>query len=87
MARHDRRKETNAQHFEEVQLWCEHNGWSVEVKNHGHHWIFHKEGTLAEWWPSSAKCVLNKHWRKGIHVHDWRQMIDVLRQTRTRFKK
>ncbi len=36
------------------------------------------DGRLVEWWPSSAKLVLNKQWSKGIHCHDWQQARDFL---------
>lgn len=33
---------------------------------------------IAEWWPSSAKLVLNKDWDNGIHTHDVDQLINEL---------
>jgi hypothetical protein len=55
-------------------------GLTLDILNDGQHWRF--SGTdnfarvfLAEWWPSSAKLVINKQWRRGIHCHDWQQVI------------
>lgn len=55
-------------------------GLTLDVMNGGQHWKIRKEGFVAEWWPSSAKLVVNKHWQNGIHVHDYKQVLSVLRE-------
>jgi hypothetical protein len=73
--RHQRRYFFNLQHQKIVEQWCKENEISLHVKNEGHHWIFVREQQRAEWWPSSAKMVINQQWRKGIHIHDYQQAI------------
>lgn len=77
--RHSRRLSENSAHVPEMKASIESMGYSLEIKNFGHHWIFKKgSNTTWEWWPSSAKLVLNKQYRKGIHCHDFRQVLKVL---------
>lgn len=76
--RHARRKNTNLSYADELKSWCHSFGWNFEIKNEGHHWIFKKNETLIEWWPSSAKLVKNKQWKKGIHCHDFLKVIEFL---------
>lgn len=77
--RHGRRKQTNLKFRDELAGWCKDNGWTFQVKNNGHHWIFSKGKTLFECWPSSAKLVRNKDWRRGLHCHDWLKLIEQLK--------
>ena len=85
MERHARRKGIALASVPAFESWCEANDWKIEVKNNGHHWIMvHRDGTLAEWWPSSAKLVLEKRWNKGVHCHDVDQVRRVLEDQRGR---
>jgi hypothetical protein len=68
--RHARRLAFAMSLKEQADELCKRAGLTLEIKNDGHHWIFRKGAKVAEWWPSSAKLVINKKWRKGIHVHD-----------------
>jgi len=43
-----------------------------------------KDPFLAEWWPSSAKLVLNKKWEEGIHCHDYKQALMVIEESSRR---
>lgn len=72
-ARHSRRLSGNLEMEDEMREWCAGHGIEIEVKNDGQHWLFTKGKYNAEWWPSSAKMILNKRWSKGTHVHDIRQ--------------
>jgi len=76
--RHERRKNTNLSYADDLKQWCHLFGWKFEIKNDGHHWIFRKNNTLIEWWPSSAKLVKNKQWKKGVHCHDYLKVIAFL---------
>jgi len=76
--RHDRRLRENLHWRGKVEDLCNAWGISFEVKNSGHHWIFKHGKRVAEWWPSSAKLVLDKKWDSGIHTHDWSQVLDIL---------
>ena len=77
-SRHRRRYSINLEMQDEMKEWCAGHGIEVEIKNEGQHWIFTKGKHVAEWWPSSAKMVLDKRWRKGTHVHDIRQAMGFL---------
>lgn len=62
-----------------LREWCCHRGLTLDVTNHGHHWIVRKSGTcFAQWWPASAKLVLAFRYRDGIHCHDWVQVAKIL---------
>ena len=76
--RHKRRKGTNLFFAHDLQKWCNEHGWKFEIKNDAHHWIFRKNKSLVEWWPSSAKLVKDKKWSKGIHCHDYLKVISFL---------
>lgn len=76
--RHERRKDTNLTYVDELKRWCDTHGWQFEVKNDHHHWIFRKEGTKVEWWPSTAKLVKNQKWTKAYHCHDYLQLETFL---------
>ena len=76
--RHQRRFETNNRNKIIVQTWCKENRFVLDVKNGGHHWIIKKKNILIEWWPSSAKLVINKEWYNSIYCHDYLQLIDLL---------
>lgn len=76
--RHARRLGLNLSYEDEWREWREQRGVWMTVTNQGHHWKFmHKNGT-AEWWPSSAKLVLGKRYRDGIHAHDASQVRPLL---------
>lgn len=76
--RHERRKNAAADAQESIAKWCEEHTVEMIVSNDGHHWRFLKEKNTVEWWPSSAKMVVNKRWKDGLHVHDFKQVISIL---------
>ena len=78
-ARHARRLEISLLHLDAVKAWCDNHRVKLTVSNERHHWKFTIDGRVAEWWPSSAKLVLEKQYNRGIHCHDFRQLLDVLR--------
>lgn len=57
-------------------------GFQLAVHNDGHHWLLRNGGFTAEWWPSSAKLVLNRDYGRNIHAHDWLQVLSALREHR-----
>ena len=60
------------------------SAWLV-VKNEGRHWqIWFPKGRvkLCEWWPASAKLVVDQQWKQGVHVHRWQDVFRVVRQLR-----
>lgn len=78
--RHSRRKAEALKRQQEVEGWCEKNGWSLRINNEGHHWIFiTSQRKMIEWFPSSGKLVIGKQWKQGFHVHDVDQLFEVLK--------
>ena len=76
--RHDRRLAVNLANQHKVEAWCMKRGITLTVSNEGHHWIFRGGKKMAEWWPSSAKFVVDKRWPAGIHVHDYQQAMELV---------
>ncbi len=76
--RHRRRLKANLQYEPEIRAWCQRNRWILAIKNRGHHWIFSRGDTVIEWWPSSAKLIVDKRWKEGIHCHDYKQVLKLL---------
>jgi len=82
--RHARRLQTNLSAEAVVRSWADENGLRLRINNAGHHWIFDRPGFFAEWWPSSAKLVINRQYQRGIHVHDWTQAeVQLARRLKT----
>ena len=69
-SRHARRLRTNVKMDLELMDWATSRGFAVSISNNNHHWKLYTKGKIAEWWPSSAKLVFDKEWKKGIHCHD-----------------
>lgn len=78
MDRHQRRLVVNLDHEGEARAWCEANGVRFRITNDGHHWRFDKQGHVIEWWPSSAKLVINKRWDRGVHTHDYQKALAIV---------
>jgi hypothetical protein len=76
--RHARRLRANLEQEEDVRRWCGQKGLILRITNEGHHWQITDGVFLAEWWPSSAKLVINKRWHDGIHCHDHKQALKVI---------
>lgn len=72
--RHRRRLQHNLSAEEIMREWCQQRGIKLQINNDGHHWLFSLPNWITvEWWPSSAKLVVNRDYRNGIHVHDHTQ--------------
>ena len=76
--RRDRRLERNTTALHEAKTWADQHGFSLRVNNEGHHWMWQKNGLLAEWWPSSAKLVFNRNYDRCVDAYDWRTVISFL---------
>jgi hypothetical protein len=61
-----------------LRQWVESVGGTLDIKNDGHHWIVKLDARCFEWWPSSAKLVIDKMWQRGIHAHDIEQVMKVV---------
>jgi len=84
--RRQRRMRRNVDVRGDVEAWAARHGFSLRVNNDGHHWMFHKHGFLAEWWPSSAKLVFNRDYHHDLHAHDWRQVTNELEAAMRRLR-
>ena len=74
--RHARRLGFNLQRQELVKSWAEKCGIDLKISNGGNHWTFTKGLAIAEWWPSSARLVLQREYRtRDQHVHDYQQVM------------
>jgi hypothetical protein len=69
--RHARRLQTSSRFEAAASAWARRFGIKVKISNRGHHWRFVLDSRIAEWWPSSAKLVLNKDYAAGIYAHDF----------------
>lgn len=78
--RHARRKAHNLRLREQTKIFCDENKIKLQITNEGHHWRAEKDDMIIEWWPSSAKVVVNKSWKRGIHVHDIYQFQKLLKK-------
>lgn len=78
--RHARRLQTAEEMDAVLMSWLTQHGFTLELKNNGHHWIMKRpdQGDYIEWWPSSAKLIFDKHWRDGHHCHDVYQVIAII---------
>jgi len=76
--RHARRIQTNNEHADKLRNFCKSNGFSIDIKNEGQHWQIKHNGITIDWWPATAKLVVNQQFDKGIHVHDISQVIAYL---------
>jgi len=62
----------------EVTRWAAQRGLTLRVLNGGHHWLLQKPGLTAEWWPSSAKLVLNRDHLRDCHAPHWPHVAALL---------
>lgn len=76
--RHTRRLTTNLAARQGLITWCAEKSVALSINNEGHHWKLSKDKVVAEWWPSSAKLVINNKYDRGIHAHDWLQVVAYL---------
>lgn len=77
-ARHDRRLTFNVERRQLVKDWAVKCGIELRIHNDGHHWRFKKGGLFGDWWPSSAKLVLQGKFDQDQHVHDYQQAMNAL---------
>lgn len=77
-ARHNRRLAYNLALFDEAGGWCQEHGITLELKNEGQHWRFRYRETVIDWWPSTAKLLINRDWENGYHIYDWLQAREIV---------
>jgi len=78
--RHARRKRTALKYFEEARAWAKKNGFELTIHNDGHHWVWKSGKFRAEWWPSSARLVVMQRWDRDWHMHDHKQVQNIVRK-------
>jgi hypothetical protein len=78
--RHERRLRTAFNHKDELRAWCIAHGATFKIHNEGMHWQIKIGKMQFDWWPISAKLIINQKWQKGIHVHDYKQLIKIIQE-------
>lgn len=75
--RHERRKRAAQENESQLRAALESIGYTLAISNEGQHWAMRckRNGDLWEWWPSTAKLVHGKQWARGVHCHDWQQVM------------
>lgn len=72
-----------------MRTWARLRGLELRVTDGGQHWQFRGRHNgnkfMADWWPSSAKLIVNQKWDNGIHAHDYQQVIDLLEAAVAKF--
>jgi hypothetical protein len=76
--RRERRLSRNTNSANQAQAWAAQYGFTLRIHNEGHHWMWQKGAFVAEWWPSSAKLVLNRVYERDFHVPEWTGVIRFL---------
>jgi hypothetical protein len=76
--RRERRIKRTGQSEAEVRRWAEQRGLALRVLNDGNHWLFQKAGFVAEWWPSSAKLVMDRNYDRDHHAPHWAEVRAAL---------
>ncbi len=76
--RHLRRKRVAGEWRDTMRAELAQREIELTIHNDGHHWQMKRGADYWEWWPSTAKLVVNKKWAKGIHVHDYVQVLKVI---------
>ncbi len=76
--RRERRMDRNLALERTARQWADKQGFEFAIHNDGHHWVLKKPGLFVEWWPSSAKLVLNRDYLHDFHIHDWQQVVAKL---------
>jgi hypothetical protein len=86
-ARHKRRLMTNRDNLNRLRAYCGSKGFAFTLIQDGLHWRIEKHGVEIDWFPSTAKFIVNQNWKHGIHVHDISQVICYLEFLNLVFQK
>jgi hypothetical protein len=82
-ARRERRLHRTLDLESEVARWASRHGFTLRVLNDGHHWLLQRPDLVAEWWPSSAKLVVNRDYLHDHHAPHWPEVAALLEQITT----
>jgi len=76
--RRERRLGRNLTSGNRAKTWADQHGFALRINNEGHHWMWQKGQFVAEWWPSSAKLVLNRDYARSFDAYDWTGVVPFL---------
>lgn len=76
--RHLRRLNKNKEHLDLFRKWCKTAKAKFKLFNNGEHWKVEYNENTFDWWPRSAKLIINQKWKRGVHVHDYTQLIKFI---------
>lgn len=77
-ARHRRRLESAMANQDAIREFCQERGLRFQVKSG--HFMVRGTNLYIQWWPASAKLVINEKWQHGVHCHDYQQLFKVIRR-------
>jgi hypothetical protein len=78
--RHQRRMVANFSRLPVLQKFCNTFGITFIMQDSDRRWTFIKGCKQVDWWPSTAKLVINSDWHSGLHCQDHWQCQSVLKQ-------
>jgi len=76
--RHIRRLQENKERLDVFKKWCKDKGFEFRYLNNGEHWQVKAFDWCFDWWPRTAKLVIDQNYKHGIHVHDIVQFMKTL---------
>lgn len=82
--RHAQRFLVNDNTADEFKEHCGKQGYVLRILNEGEHWQVKHGGNCFDWWPRTAKLVINQNWKNGIHVHDHTQLRKIIENHKTK---
>jgi len=80
--RHAQRFLVNENTADQFKEHCKEQGYTFRILNEGEHWQVKYKGDCFDWWPRTAKLVINQNWKNGIHVHDHTQLATIIARTK-----
>jgi hypothetical protein len=63
----------------ELDLWLESFGITLNIKNNGQHWVF-LDGSrqIAQWWPSTATFMIDPDQHAKYQAFDCKQTVELI---------
>lgn len=79
-ARHQRRKRIARDDVERLKGHLAALGAFVSIHNDGGHWQISVRGREFDWWPETARLVVDHKWGSPRKCHDVDQVVKVVRR-------
>lgn len=76
--RHQRRLKLAIKHSDRLKGYCNHKGYELKISQEGKHFVINRKRLHIDWYPYSAKMIVNYQNGDGIHVHEVSQIISYL---------